>query len=195
MIYNKFLCLGDSITYGSRDEYNRAWPFELSDLMWKKYGQFWIPIVKAEPGLTTAGLMRKVYDWISIEQVYYITVLIGTNDAKPKIRTPPDIFKKNYLSIMRTIQIQQPNTLILICTIPDIGKFGSPDFSYNISQPLIDEYNNIIYDINLQFDSLLVDLRGLPDDVYVDSVHFLNKGSIEIAKRVLNAIEKNFDNR
>ncbi|GAG87503.1 unnamed protein product, partial [marine sediment metagenome] len=43
MIYGFILCLGDSITNGARDEYNRAYPFELSDLMTERFpGQAWV---------------------------------------------------------------------------------------------------------------------------------------------------------
>jgi len=160
IIYNKFLCLGDSITYGSRDEYNRAWPFELADMMWKEYHHYWIPIIRAEPGLTTAGLLRKVYDWTSGEKVYKVIILIGTNDSKPKIATPIDIFRKNYEGILRTVQVQQPDAFIFLCTQ----------------------------------NHYLIDLRGLPHDVYADSVHFLNAGSVAIARRVFNVIKESFFN-
>ncbi len=190
LIYNKFLCLGDSITYGSRDEYNRAWPFELADMMWKEYHHYWIPIIRAEPGLTTAGLLRKVYDWTSGEKVYKVIILIGTNDSKPKIATPIDIFRKNYEGILRTIQVQQPDAFIFLCTLPDI-RFGSPDYN-DTSEELIIEYNKVIIDIAKNH--YLIDLRGLPHDVYADSVHFLNAGSVAIARRVFNVIRENFFN-
>ena len=106
MIYNNILCLGDSITYGSRDKYGRAWPYELSDLFYQKYNQAWVPIVRAVPGLTSSGLMRNLFDWVNgLTGIYKVVVLIGTNDSKIKIKTSPKVFRKNLEFIIRTLSV------------------------------------------------------------------------------------------
>ena len=32
MIWNEILCIGDSLTYGARDEYGRSYPLELAKI-------------------------------------------------------------------------------------------------------------------------------------------------------------------
>ena len=41
MIWNEILCLGDSITFGSRDEYKRSYPDELGKILTEKTGEFY----------------------------------------------------------------------------------------------------------------------------------------------------------
>ena len=192
MIYHYVLCLGDSQTYGSRDEFGRAWPFELCDVLSEKYSQYWVPIVRAEPGLTSAGLLRKVYDWASVSEVYRIVVLVGANDSREVVKTPPHIYQRNLEGILRTLKVKHPEASLFVCTIPDIGPFGAPDFTRKC-QVLIDEYNNVIQSLSAKWGYRVVDLTGLPTDCYADSVHFNNKGSREIATRVMKAFEDDFE--
>ena len=42
MIWNEIVCLGDSITYGARDEYARSPTIELSKIMKEKTGEVYI---------------------------------------------------------------------------------------------------------------------------------------------------------
>ena len=46
MIWNEIVCLGDSITYGARDEYGRSYPAELSKILLDKTGDYVPEIVK-----------------------------------------------------------------------------------------------------------------------------------------------------
>ena len=192
MIYNTILCLGDSQTYGSRDEYNRAWPFELCDMMSEEYKQNWIPIVRARPGFTSADLLRNVYNWILGINTYKVIVLIGTNDAKPKVATPSIVFKKNLIGTLRTIEVLLPIAKLYLCTIPDLGIFGSPDFNKG-SQQLINNFNSIIsFLANRNNHISLIDLCEIPKQCYADTVHFNNSGALEIARRVKEKIEEEY---
>ena len=45
MIWNEIVCLGDSITFGARDEFGRCYPAELGKLLTKELNEFYLAIL------------------------------------------------------------------------------------------------------------------------------------------------------
>jgi len=185
MIYGFILCLGDSITNGARDEYNRAYPFELSDMLSNKFEQQWICINKGVNNWTSADLLRNAYDLTKrYPEAVEVVVCIGTNDSKPSVQTPPLIFQKNMRGILRALNVL--GRIVYLCSVPDFGRFGSTGYDMQ-SLTLIKEYNAILANLASGTGNF-VDLSNFPKDCYPDSVHLNNKGSKEMARRVMDAI-------
>ena len=184
MIYGFILCLGDSITNGARDEYNRSYPFELSDLMSERFpGQAWVCINRGENEWTSAHLLRNTFDITkSYSKAFEVVICIGMNDSKPNIRTPPEMFKKNVHGILRILGVLGRH--VYLCSIPDFGGFGCINYDLE-SVKLVERYNDILREVS---DVRFVDMSGFPEECYADSVHLNNTGAKEMASRVLDAI-------
>ena len=58
MIWNEILCVGDSITYGARDEQKRSFPAELAKIMTDKTGEFFVCHNHGICGETSSDLLR-----------------------------------------------------------------------------------------------------------------------------------------
>jgi lysophospholipase L1-like esterase len=187
MIYGFILCLGDSITNGARDEYNRAYPFELSDLMAERFPkQAWVCINRGVNEWTSADLLRNAYDLgKGYTKAFEVVICIGMNDSKPNIRTPLDIFGKNLEQVLRIMQVLGRH--VYLCSIPDFGHFGCINYDLQ-SESMIKEYNEIIEIQSKQKDVYFVDLSGFDKNCYADSVHLNNTGARTMAERVLMAI-------
>ena len=143
MIYGFILCLGDSITNGARDEYNRAYPFELSDMLSARFeGQAWICINRGVNEWTSADLLRNVFDIAkAYSKAFEVVVCIGMNDSKPNIRTSPEVFELNLKGILRVLKVLGRH--VYLCTVPDFGSFGC--INYDLESPkLVVRYNEII---------------------------------------------------
>ena len=90
MIWNEILCVGDSITYGARDEYGRTFPVELSSMLTKVTNEVYYCHNHGVCGETSSDLLRRIWTACrSSPDSKIMTVLIGTNDTQKNI--PPEI--------------------------------------------------------------------------------------------------------
>jgi len=190
-VYGTIVCLGDSLTHGARDRYGRCYPFELSDMLWDKFGQRWICADEGVNGDTSTDVLRRS---ISVMKKYpeakEVVVLCGTNDSKSTVNMPLNIFRKNIDGIVRVCAVHEKD--VLLCNIPDLKGFGAPDYDQS-SAMRIDNYNDIIDEVihmNPDVVKGRVNLRGIAEEHYADGVHFKNSGYIEMAKRVLHVLEQ-----
>mgnify|MGYP001438876980 CR=1 FL=1 len=91
MIWNEIVCLGDSITFGARDEYGRCYPAELGKLLTKELNEFYYCHNFGINGETSSDLQKRAWNNISSKSNSNIMLLlIGTNDTQ--IGVTPDIF-------------------------------------------------------------------------------------------------------
>lgn len=187
MIYGFILCLGDSITNGARDEYNRAFPFELSDLMSERFpGQGWICVNRGVNEWTSADLLRNAYDLTrGYTKAFEVVICIGMNDSKPNSRTPFNIFEKNLKQILMIMKVMGRH--VYLCSIPDFGHFGCINYD-KLSMTMVVRYNEIIKQLGKRESVYFVDLSGFDPSCYADTVHLNNKGAKEMAARVMAAI-------
>ncbi len=186
MVYGFILCIGDSLTYGSREDYGRDYAFYLGKILSEKYNQGWVAIAEGLPGEASSELATRVYKTIKkYPECYEVVFLTGTNDSKDNIITPTKIYRENIVQILRVAKICKKK--VYLCTIPDMTGFGCPDYTVR-SANRIKEYNKVIESMTEDNGTKLVELRGLSEDCYSDGVHLNSKGYEEIARRVAEVI-------
>jgi lysophospholipase L1-like esterase len=180
MIWNEILCIGDSITYGARDEFGRTFPAELSSMLTKETGEVYYCHNHGICGETSSDLLRRVWSACkSSPDSKIMTVLIGTNDTQKNI--PTEIYEDNLRQIVNVGKVHGKHVFIL--TLPKLH--FTPLYYKNISN--IDQYNSVLRKLSKEMGCELVDLAGI-EDHYIDGVHFRHSGNIEIAERVKKKI-------
>jgi acyl-CoA thioesterase I len=186
LIYGSIICLGDSLTQGSRDELGRGYPVELELLMYKRHRQNWNCVNAGIAGETSIEVYKRAYNVLkSHPEAAEMVLLVGTNDTKVQWKTPPDRYAEHVEAILRCAD--RWGKISYLCLIPDLRGFGAPDFC---SHELIDRYNEKLQTLAQEWGNRLVDLRGMPDFMYADGVHMNNAGYKEIALRVAEVIEE-----
>ena len=180
MIWNEILCLGDSITYGARDEYDRSPTIELSKIMKEKTGEVYICHNHGISGETSVDLLKRTWDAASRRKNSNIAlIMIGTNDTQKAI--PKEIYEDNLRQIIDICRIHGMH--IVISTLPELGM--TPLYFKNSN--LVSSYNDIIVKLADELKIDICDMSGVEKD-YIDGVHFTNAGHKEIANRWANKI-------
>jgi|TARA_R110000782_G_scaffold53845_2_gene114261 lysophospholipase L1-like esterase len=180
MIWNEILCLGDSITFGARDEYKRSFPAELGQLLTKETNECYICHNCGISGETSSELLKRAWgNTKSHSNSKIMTLLIGTNDTQ--INTPEDIYEDNLKQIISMSKIHGMH--VIVGTLPTLA--FTPLYLSNTNN--IEKYNKIIHNLSKSMGFNICDLSGL-EKYYIDGVHFTHKGNIEIAKRFMETI-------
>tara|TARA_R100000278_G_scaffold88081_1_gene67244 strand:+ start:6688 stop:7245 length:558 start_codon:yes stop_codon:yes gene_type:complete len=183
MIWNEIVCLGDSITYGARDEYGRSPSIELSKIMKNQTNEIYVCHNYGISGETSVDLLKRTWSCVSKHKAAKIaTLMIGTNDTQQAI--PAHIYEDNLRQIIDICKIN--GLFIIMSTLPKLH--FTPLYFKN--SKLIEKYNGIIHKLAKELNLDLTDMSGI-EKYYVDGVHFNNYGHIEIARRwsqtILNA--------
>ena len=175
MIWNEILCLGDSLTYGARDEYGRSFPVELGKILSEKTNEFYICHNYGINGETSSDLLRRSWNILKSNRSCKIaTLLIGTNDTKGP--TPLRIYEDNLRQIILSIKANGMKPIV--ATLPEL-KF-SPYYAENREWTTI--YSGVIHDLSKKYNFRICELDGM-GDYLIDGVHFGNEGYKEIANR------------
>ena len=180
MIWNEILCLGDSITYGARDEYGRSPTIELSKIMKEKTGEVYICHNHGVSGETSVDLLKRTWHATHIHQNSNIVlIMIGTNDTQKAI--PIEVYEDNLRQIIDMCRIHGMH--VIMSTLP---KLGMTPIYYKNSH-LISSYNDVITKLSTELTFDICDMSGVEEN-YIDGVHFTNVGHREIANRWANTI-------
>jgi lysophospholipase L1-like esterase len=180
MIWNEILCLGDSIIYGARDEYDRSPTIELSKIMKEKTGEAYVCHNHGISGETSVDLLKRTWDAASRRiNSNIVLIMIGTNDTQKAI--PPEIYEDNLRQIIDICRIHGMH--IIVSTLPKLGM--TPLYFKNSN--LISSYNDVITKLAGELQLDICDMSGVEKD-YIDGVHFTNAGHKEIANRWANKI-------
>lgn len=175
MIWNEILCLGDSLTYGARDEYGRSYPAELGMMMSKETGEFYICHNYGVNGETSSDLLKRSWGILrSNKESKIMLLMIGTNDTKKP--TPLNIYRDNLRQIILSAKAHGMN--VFLATLPQLG--FSPHYLTN--NEYIKKYNDEIEYLSNKLGCYLCRMDGLEKHL-IDGVHFTHKGYEEIAKR------------
>ena len=186
VIYGSIICLGDSLTAGSRDEMWRGYPIELELFLWRKWKQNWNCINAGVAGETSIDVYKRSYDVLrSYPEAAEMILLVGTNDSKLQIKTPPERFIEHVDAILRCAE--RWGKMSYLCTIPDLRGFGAPDFC---DPELIKEYNLQLHALAATRLVKMIELRGMLGYNYSDGVHMNNSGYKTIAIRAAQAIQE-----
>jgi len=188
MIYGVILCIGDSITYGARDEYGKGYPMYLSELIEDEYDQIAVCINEGVCGETSPELAKRSYKKGKIyDDAYEVVIQTGTNDGKDTVATEPEAYKRNLLHTIHSFKVL--GRKIYLCTVPDLAGFGVQDYSVR-TQERIDEYNDIIREIAKEEGIKLIDWTGIGEKYLADGVHFNSRGNKLLAKKVFRNIKE-----
>ena len=175
MIWNEILCLGDSLTYGARDEYGRSPPAELGKILTEKTGEFYICHNYGINGETSSDLLRRSWHIMKSNRSCKIMLLmIGTNDTKSP--TPLDIYSDNIKQIVLSARANGMKPIV--ATLPPLE--FTPYYSHN--REYTDIYSEEVRRLSkiLKFD--VCEMEGLAKYL-VDGVHFNNAGYKKIAEK------------
>ena len=183
MIWNEIVCLGDSITFGARDEFDRSPSIELSKIMKEKTGEIYICHNYGISGETSVDLLKRTWRAVtSHRSAKIVTIMIGTNDTQKNI--PVEIYEDNMRQIIDMCRVN--GLYIVLTTLPKLG--FTPLYFKN--SELIEDYNEVIIKLSKEYNLDLTSMSGV-EQYYVDGVHFNNEGHKEIATRwsktILNA--------
>ena len=174
--------MGDSITYGARDEYGRSYPAELSKTLTENTGEFYYCHNYGVCGETSSDLLRRAWKNISSHKGSKIMLLmIGTNDTQASIS--PDIYEDNLRQIISIASIHGMTTIV--ATLPEL------DFTplYLKNKNFIKQYNKVIRKLSRELSFKICDMTGI-ESFYIDGVHFKHIGNLEIADRFYKTILK-----
>lgn len=180
MVWNEILFYGDSLSFGSRDEYGRCFPLEMIKIF-GRYDVKLIPIIEAFPGYTSSQLLKMAgkvaFEYKDVKEV---VLQFGTNDTKNKF--PINRFKNNVEDILDIFFDKQ----VYFIQIPKPKGFGSNSYQ-NTNLKLIEQYNRVIEDIKRNN----VHIVRLNECTYVDGIHFRNETNTKVASQVFLEIKKN----
>lgn len=195
MIYNTIFCIGDSLTYGARDEYNRGYPVELAKMLNDKDpSQFWVVINEGINGQRSGDILRRLPSVLTYQEVQVILIQAGTNDCMDLL--PPNLYQDNMYQIINTSQIiQNPVTSvykykrkIILGSLISLDGFGLLYYGKNGAE-MLREYNSVLRGLAKSFDIPLVNLTSL-EQYRVDACHLNNAGYKEMARLFMDAILK-----
>jgi len=182
MIWNEVICLGDSLTYGARDEFGRSYTAEIPYFLEKNTKEHWICHNYGINGETSSDLLRRAWNNITAhESAKIVCALIGTNDTK--IPIPVEIYRDNIEQITKICLINQK--FLILGTLPII-KINS---YYRNNLDYVDKYNKVLREVAKKFKTELCDLGNLEEHL-IDGVHFGNAGYKAIAKLWTKSILK-----
>ncbi|MGZ5103929.1 MAG: SGNH/GDSL hydrolase family protein [Usitatibacter sp.] len=179
------LCVGDSLTFGARDEYRQSYPTELSRLFWERQGKTVYCHNHSLSDETSGQLAKRIYAYSrSCPQAKVALVLIGTNDTFLPQR--PDIFRDNLRQIIAVLKLDRAS--IGIGMLPPVIGPGLPNYPRD-AQKQVDEFNTIICE-QAEADGLFVaDFRGLGDFI-IDTVHLNHAGYCKMAELWFEALQR-----
>ena len=134
MNYNSVLCVGDSITFGSRDDKGSNYPLEMESILEEKAGELWICIGDGICGETSSDLVHRFYKLISLyyPKIYEICLFEGVNDAKDEKNTLPEIYSKNIEHCIKICKIFGKK--LFLGTIPEKKGILAPSYGKNTNK-------------------------------------------------------------
>ena len=179
------LCVGDSLTFGARDEYLSSYPAELSRLYWERKKKSVYCVNHSTNGLTSSQLVPKIYGIAkSCPQGKAALLVIGSNDTQIPLR--PDIYEDNLRQIISVLK--ESFSKLGIGLLPPIIGPGLPVYPKD-AQEQVDVFNKIILKLAKEHGCFTADFRDLGKYV-IDTVHFNHEGYVKMAEIWFDALEK-----
>ncbi len=174
MIWNEVICLGDSLTYGARDQYGRSYPAELSRILSARTDALWFCHNYGVNGDTSADVLRRAWATCrSHPDAKLMALLVGTNDTK--IPTPPEIYRDSISQTVNAAQVHGKTVILGLLPPLEFSPFYISNRSY------IDDYGQVVEEVAESSGSLLCDLSSLGEDL-IDGVHFDHDGYVKMAE-------------
>ena len=174
MIWKELVCLGDSLTYGARDEYGRSYPAELARILTHKTGETWFCHNHGVNGDTSSDVLRRCWRvFASHPNVRLATLLVGTNDVDVQI--PVEIYRDNLLQIIGAARIH--GMRVIVGELPPVGFHPSVIGRQDALAAYSAEVRRVAGELGLatcSFESLAA--------LLVDGLHFGHEGYVRMAE-------------
>jgi lysophospholipase L1-like esterase/pimeloyl-ACP methyl ester carboxylesterase len=189
----KIACIGDSITFGHgiQDRETNSYPAQLERMLGPGY------MVK-NFGVNSATLLKKGnkpywslprFAEAQAFQPDIVTIMLGTNDTKPRNWIHKNEFESNYIEMLKAFQALPGKPAVYICTpIPVFPeRWGINDKT--VRQEVIPLVNKIAAETGVTVINLYKPLEGKADLV-PDKVHPNAAGATIIAETIAGVIGK-----
>ena len=181
---NTILCVGDSLTYGARDEYHSSYPAELSRLYWERDRRQVHCVNHGINGETSGELLRRIHsNTRSCPDARIALLLVGTNDTF--LPQDPGIYRDNLRQVVQVLEFH--GKTVFLGTLPPILGPGLPNYPREAAATAAC-FNRIIRETAEEHDCYLVDHSSLGPYV-IDTVHLNHAGYAEMADLWYQAIE------
>lgn len=174
MIWKEVVCLGDSLTYGARDEFGRSYPAELARILTRETGETWFCHNHGVNGDTSSDVLRRCWRvFASHPRVRIATLLVGTNDVAAAI--PLEIYRDNLLQIIGAARIHGMH--VVLGELPPVG------FHPGVlgRQNAVGEYSAEVRRIAGEQGLATCRFDGLAEHL-VDGLHFGHAGYVRMAE-------------
>lgn len=178
-MYN-FALIGDSLTNRGFQHMN-GWP----KLLHAKYNKARI-LNYGYDGYTSSMLQNMIKRLIPNNNIFFTTILLGTNDCYSSSFVSPEQYKKNIIYIVQYIHQLNPQCIILLIT-PPICKLNNYIF----------EYVQQIHDIGKEFPFIsIIDLHKgsnsiLLEDLH-DGIHFGESGHYKLFLNIQDVLKEKY---
>lgn len=180
------LCVGDSLTFGARDEYHRSYPAELSRLFWEHERRSVYCLNHGISGETSSQLLKRIFaNSRSCPQAKVALLLIGTNDTF--LPQPLDIYRDNLRQIIAVLQSDHAH--VGIGYLPPVIGPGLPNYPRD-SQEQVRQFNIAIEEVAKVNGLFTADFRDLGEFI-IDTVHMNHDGYRKMAEIWFEAINRN----
>jgi lysophospholipase L1-like esterase len=179
------LCVGDSLTFGARDEFHRSYPAELSRLFHEREGRFVYCVNHGISGETSSQLLRRIYaNARSCPQARLALLLIGTNDTW--LPQPVDIYRDNIRQIIGVLW--EDREWVGVGLLPPIVGPGLPNYPRN-GGAQVEGFNAVLREEASGAGCFLADFTGL-GHLIIDTVHFGHRGYVAMAEIWYDTLRK-----
>lgn len=176
MNWETILCLGDSITIGSRSYL--GYPEYCSAYLQEKTGKNWNVVNCAVSSFTVIDLVRYVdKNWINIKESepQLASIMIGTNDLK--FGTSITDFEIAYSLLVLKAKLLVGSKYIVLNKIPTLQDGVMLPYILKMNETA-KKYNNFIEHLSKR-EGLLLNTMPESNDLFLDGVHLNDKGSKE----------------
>jgi acyl-CoA thioesterase I len=179
----RIACVGDSITQGS------GYPAKLQTLLGSNYivRNFGVTGSTVSLNSTLPYINQTAFKKAEEFEPEIVVIMLGTNDANPKIAYNGDNFEADYIRLINSFEELKGDQMILVVKSPPIFSDNS---SYNNTYLAKDVFPHID-NIASQLDLPTVDVYsafGNHSDYFMDGVHPNPDGASLIASNVYDAI-------
>jgi lysophospholipase L1-like esterase len=173
MIWKEVVCLGDSLTYGARDEFGRSYPAELARILSLETGEAWFCHNHGVNGDTSSDVLRRCWRVFAAHpRVRLATLLVGTNDVAVPI--PMEIYRDNLLQIIAAARVHGMH--LVLGELPPVG------FHPGVlgRQDAVAAYSAEVRRIAAEQGLAVCSFDGLAGHL-VDGLHFGHEGYVRMA--------------
>ena len=187
MVYNRIICIGDSLVYGARTYMGLA--EHLAEKLNENSEVLWICENYGKNGDKAIDVLRRLKD-INFKGARFCIIWVGTNDLKYNC-TPIDRFRETYKQILDYLACKGIFVICLGLFKPFKGFGHAPYNTITLEDSgMVQTFNSIIKKL-CDHKADFVDIAGVINKDYMaDAVHLNEYGYYAIAEIVANVLKQ-----